>query len=98
MKAEQAWQAAMGQLQMEMPKGSYDTWVREADFISYEDGSFVIGVPNAYARDWLEGRLSSTIHRMLTGIMNRTVSVRFMGPILPVPTCAVAPEPRGHGC
>ena len=77
-KAEQAWQAALGQLQMEMPKASFDTWVKGTEFLSYEDGLFVIGVPNTYARDWLEGRLTSTATRMLTGIMNRTVSVRFV--------------------
>ncbi len=78
MKAEQAWQAALGQLQMEMPKAAFDTWVRNAEFISYEDGSFVIGVQNAYARDWLQSRLSSTVTRLLTGMMNRTVEVRFV--------------------
>lgn len=77
MKAEQAWQAALGQLQIEMPKAAFDTWVRDADFISYEDGTFIIGVRNAYARDWLESRLSSTAGRILTGIMNRTVEIRF---------------------
>jgi chromosomal replication initiator protein len=78
MNAEQAWQAARGQLQTEMPKAAYDTWVRSADFISYEDGSFIIAVPNAYARDWLHSRLSSTVTRLLAGIMNRTVEVRFV--------------------
>ncbi len=78
MKAEQAWQAALGQLQMEMPKAAFDTWVRDAEYISYEDGSFVIGVQNAYARDWLQSRLSSTVTRLLTGIMNRTVEVHFI--------------------
>ncbi len=78
MKAEKAWQAAVGQLEMEMPKAAFDTWVRDARFITYEDGDFVIGVKNAYARDWLDSRLSSTITRLLTGIMNRTVSVRFI--------------------
>jgi chromosomal replication initiator protein len=78
MKAEQAWQAALGQLQIEMPKAAYDTWVRDAQFISYEDGLFIIGVQNAYARDWLDSRLLSTIKRMLTGIMNRSVQVRFI--------------------
>jgi chromosomal replication initiator protein len=34
-------------------------------------------VQNAYARDWLENRLASTVKRILTGIMNRTVEVRF---------------------
>lgn len=78
MNANQAWQAALGQLQMEMPKAAFDTWVRDAELISYEDGSFVIGVQNAYARDWLESRLSSKVNRSLTGIMNRSVEVRFI--------------------
>jgi chromosomal replication initiator protein len=78
MKAELAWQAALGQLQMEMPKSAYDTWVKAAELVGYEDGAFIIGVQNSYARDWLESRLSSTVKRMLTGIMNRTVSIRFV--------------------
>ena len=78
MKAQQAWQAARGQLQMEMPRAAFDTWVRNAEFVSYEDGSFILGVPNAYACDWLQSRLSSTVTRLLTGIMNRTIEVRFV--------------------
>ena len=78
MNAQQAWQAARGQLQLEMPKAAFDTWVRNAEYISFEDGSFMVGVPNAYARDWLQSRLSSTVTRLLTGIMNRTVEVRFV--------------------
>jgi chromosomal replication initiator protein len=78
MKPEQAWQATIGQLQMEMPKASFNTWVRDTEIVSYEDGCFVIGVQNAYARDWLESRLSSTVRRLLTGMMNRSVEVRFI--------------------
>lgn len=78
MKPDQAWQATLGQLEMEMPKASYNTWVRDAELLAYEDGSFMIGVQNAYARDWLESRLSSKVTRMLTGMMNRSVEVRFV--------------------
>jgi chromosomal replication initiator protein len=78
MNSEQAWLAAQGQLQLEMPNAAYDTWVRDAEYFTYEDGMFVISVQNAYARDWLESRLSSTVVRMLTGMMNRTVAVRFI--------------------
>jgi len=78
MKAAQAWQATLGQLQMEMPKAAFDTWVKDAQLLSYEDGSFSIGVQNAYARDWLDSRLSSTIQRLLTGMMNCTIEVRFV--------------------
>lgn len=78
MKADQAWQAAVGQLEMDMPKASFDTWVRDTQYITYEDGMFVVGVANPYARDWLEGRLASTFSRLLTGIMNRTCGIRFI--------------------
>jgi chromosomal replication initiator protein len=77
MNAGQAWQAALGQLQMEMPRATFDTWVRDAELLTYEDGVFVVGVQNAYARDWLEDRLLSIVKRVLTGIMGRTVDVRF---------------------
>jgi len=49
MDAEQAWQSALGQLQMEMPKASFDTWVRDTHIVSYEDGflSSVFATPIA---------------------------------------------------
>ncbi len=78
MKADQAWQAVLGQLQVEMPKSTFDTWVRGAEFVAYEDGSLVIGVHNDYARGWLENRLTSTISRKMSGLMSRTVDVRFV--------------------
>ena len=78
MDANQAWQTVLGQLQMEMPRASYDTWVRDTQPMSYEDGLLTIAVRNAYARDWLESRLSSTVSRLLIGIMNRTVDVSFV--------------------
>jgi chromosomal replication initiator protein len=78
MEAKRAWQAVLGQLQMEMAKATYDTWVRDAAFVAYEDGSFIIGVQNAYARDWLESRLTSTISRLLVGFMDRSVEIRFV--------------------
>jgi chromosomal replication initiator protein len=78
MNAERHWQAALGQLQMELPRAAFDTWVRDAEFLAYEDSTFIIGVRNAYARDWLEDRLLATAKRVLTGILGVTVDVRFV--------------------
>src|SRR5258706_8582272 len=78
MNAEQAWQSVLGQLQMEMPRASFDTWVRDTKPVSYQDGTLTVGVSNAYARDWLENRLASTVNRLLVGILNSTVDVNFI--------------------
>ena len=78
MKASQAWQVVLDQLQIEMPNAAYDTWVRDASFLTFEDGKFVVGVPNSYARDCLENRLTGVVNQLLSGIMNRTVEIRFV--------------------
>jgi chromosomal replication initiator protein len=78
MNAERVWDAALGQLQLEMPRATFDTWVRDAELLAYEDGTFIVGVQNAYARDWLEDRLRSTVGRVLTGVIGRSSAVRFV--------------------
>ncbi|MBT4459959.1 MAG: hypothetical protein HOC56_16985 [Anaerolineae bacterium] len=78
MDIQQAWQTVLGQLQMEMPRAAFDTWVRDTQALTFEDGVLTIGVRNAYARDWLESRLTSTVSRLLIGIMNQTVDVSFL--------------------
>src|SRR5512133_1444187 len=78
MNPDVAWQAAIGQLQMEMSKASYDTWVRSTEMLKFEQGVFTIGVPNAYARDWLESRLTSTVTRILSGLIEGTQKVQFV--------------------
>lgn len=78
MNAEQAWQSVLGQLQMEMPRASFGTWVRDTKAVSFDGATLKIGVRNAYAREWLESRLASTVSRLLVGIMNQTVAVMFV--------------------
>jgi DnaA-like protein len=78
MNAEQAWQSALGQLQMEMPRASFDTWVRDTKAVSYQEGILTVGVRNAYAREWLESRLASTVSRLLVGVMNANIAVNFV--------------------
>ena len=78
MEGKQAWQAALGQLQLEMPKAAFDTWVRDAELISVSDDIFQVGVHNAYARDWLDSRLKSTIVKLLAGTLNRAIEIDFV--------------------
>ena len=78
MNVQQAWQATLGQLQMDMPKASFDTWVSNAELIKQDDGCVTIGVQNAYARDWLDSRLSSTVSRLLAGYLECPANVEFV--------------------
>jgi chromosomal replication initiator protein len=93
MNAEQAWQSVLGQLQMEMPRASFDTWVRDTKPVSYQDGMLTVGVRNAYARDWLENRLANTVNRLLLGITSSTVDVKFIVSGMAAEQMADEPQP-----
>ncbi len=75
---ERAWQMALDQLRLDMPKASFDTWVRDTGFVSFEDEVFTIGTPNAYGREWLASRLTSTVTRLMSGILNQQMVVEFI--------------------
>jgi len=78
MNVVNAWQSVLGQLQMEMPRASFNTWVKDTNAIQFQEGIFTVGAKNAYARDWLENRLSSTIVRLLSGILDQDVNLEFV--------------------
>ncbi len=72
------WQMLLSELALQMPSATFNTWVRDTWVVAYEDGEFIIGLPNAYARDWLENRLRNKIKRALSSFIYRSVQVQFL--------------------
>ena len=75
---QKAWQAAIANLEMDMSRAAFSTWVKPTHLVNFSDDTFVIGCMNAYGREWLENRLTTTLQRFLMGVMNREVKVRFV--------------------
>jgi hypothetical protein len=75
--AAKIWEYVLSQLQADMSKASFDTWVKSTEALSLEGPTLTIGCHNAYGRDWLESRLTTTIQRMVSGMINQPATVRF---------------------
>ena len=75
---EKAWQAAIANLQKDMSRAAFETWVKPTHLEDFKDNTFVIGCMNTYGRDWLTDRLTSTLERFLSGVMNQDIKVCFM--------------------
>ncbi len=71
------WESALGELQIQLTKANYDTWLRDTTGISYRDNQFVVGTPNGFAAEWLDKRLSSLIQKTLIGIIGEELDVSF---------------------
>lgn len=76
--ARQIWEAALGQLQLQVSKANYSTWLKDTVLVSAEDDLYVIGAPTSFATEWLENRLHSLVKKTLISIVGRSVDIRFV--------------------
>lgn len=76
--AENAWKAALDELEQQMTKATFNTWLKDTVFLKAERGTFFIGVRNSHAVDWLTNRLKDTIQRTLVAIDQTAVDIRFV--------------------
>ena len=74
------WETAYGQLQLQMPRETFDTWLRSARLITVdqETNTYVLGVANPYAKEWLEHRLDKVISRTLSQIAGTPSKVKYV--------------------
>ncbi len=75
--ATQIWEAALGELQLQVSKPNYRTWLLGTTGLNYENGNFVIGVPNTFVAEYLEKNQLSLIQKTLIGITNQDMKVSF---------------------
>jgi len=83
--AQKQWQATLGELQLQMTRATFDTWLRGSRVVDYQQDTFVVHVRHAYAVDWLQNRLLPVIQRTLQ---------RRAGPEAQVFFTARGPEPQ----
>jgi chromosomal replication initiator protein len=66
---DKLWDAALGQLQNQMTRSTFETWVKTTTLVAHNDRAYQVGCQGQFAKDWLENRLFTTIHRTLSGLV-----------------------------
>ncbi|MGJ3237740.1 MAG: chromosomal replication initiator protein DnaA [Anaerolineae bacterium] len=77
MTPKDAWNATYNQLELQLDRASFDTWLRRATFMGVEDGVYVISVHNSYAQDMLQHRLYRNVRRVLSDVLGTPTELRF---------------------
>jgi hypothetical protein len=72
------WAKALTDIQHQMTRATFDTWLKETELIADEDGTFVISTPNPYAVEWLANRLNRIIKQNLERHVGRSITLRFV--------------------
>ena len=98
--AKQVWQAALGELQLEVTPANFDTWLKDTVGLECQPHAFIIGVPSDFSIHWLKERFHSLIRRTLIGITGHDLEVRFQLHQPQVEEAALWPavtQPHGSG-
>ena len=84
MNPQQAWTVTLHQLEMQLDRATFETWLRGTTYIGCEEAAapggpdvFVIGARNPYARDMLEFRLNPMIRRILNDVYGGPADLRY---------------------
>ena len=75
--SQEVWKAVLGELQLQLPRPTYETWLKQTEGIGYEDQSLVVEVPTPFAVAWLERRMYQSIQKTLEKIAHQPLDVRF---------------------
>jgi chromosomal replication initiator protein len=78
LNTKQIWQAALGDLQVQMPREEFDTWMKPTSLVAIEDRLVIVGTPNIFVRQELEGRYVAPITETLTTILGYPVEIQVV--------------------
>jgi len=94
--AESLWSDVSGRLRSALNDTTYGTWFAHTVGVALDDSRFVLGVPNDFTRDWIEGHFLELIGaaiRDITGIA-RTIELRVMDiSAAPAPPAGLSEHP-----
>ena len=75
--AQRTWEAALGRLQLQITRPSFDTWLRGTVGLALDDDTLVVGVPTPFAAEWLERRMNGLIESAVAAVAPRPLQVAF---------------------
>ena len=88
--ARETWLATLGQLELELPRNTFDTWLKESEGVAFRDMDLLVTVPSVFVLELLEQRLYGAILRTLRQVSGRQYDVRFQVPAQDAPPAKTA--------
>ena len=62
------WKAALAEIELLISKANFITWFKNTSILEVRNGRVLVGVPNGFAKEWLENKYRSYILRALRNV------------------------------
>jgi chromosomal replication initiator protein len=77
MTNQQLWQAILGNLELSLSKANFTTWFKNTSIAEKGENSIVVGVPNAFTKEWLQNKYHQDILKALKTIAPEIKDVKY---------------------
>ena len=74
------WSQTLALLEKEVPRPSFETWLKNARPVALYEDTIIVGAPNDLAKSRLESLYSASIKRAIRTITNRDIKLNFVIP------------------
>jgi chromosomal replication initiator protein len=78
MDLNQFWEKALGDIELQVSKPNFVTWFKNSRVIDKQDGVVVIGLPNNFAKEWVEKKYDKVILGSLRSLDETIKKVEFI--------------------
>ena len=75
--AREVWRAVLGDLQLQVPRPTFETWLKPTEGVAESGDEFVVEAPTPFAVEWLERRMFHSLQRTLEKVSGRPVELRL---------------------
>ncbi|MEA3323443.1 MAG: DnaA/Hda family protein, partial [Patescibacteria group bacterium] len=75
MNNTELWRSVLGNIELSISKANFSTWFKDTTILSIENNHVSVGVPNGFAKEWLENKYQSYILQALRKEMPEIHSV-----------------------
>ncbi len=65
MELDQIWQSTLGEMEVQLSRANFATWLKNSKLIDKKGGTFYISLPNNFAKEWVENKY----HKNILGIL-----------------------------
>ena len=75
--AREVWRAVLGDLQMQLPRPTFETWLKPTEGVAENGQIFIVEVPTSFAVEWLERRMFHALQRTLEKVVDRPMELQL---------------------
>lgn len=77
MSKEEVWNIALGELETELSRANFTTWFKDTFILDDLGETVIVGVPNSFAREWLENKYKENILKALKKSLPKLEKLEF---------------------